>query len=1066
MNRMIAWFAGNSVAANVLMILILAAGLLTAFTITLEVFPEISMDTITVTVEYPGAAPEEVEEAICARIEESVDGLEGIKKITSTANENVGMVRIQLEVGADLRDVLDDVKNRVDGITSFPAETEEPVIQELDNRQQVINIALYGDIEEKPLRQLGDRVRDDLAALDGITLVSLVNARPYEISIEVSEDDLRRHGLTMSRVADAVRRSSVDLPGGSVRTEGGEILLRTIGEAEVGREFEEIVLLTRPDGTQLRVGDVAEVRDGFAETDQSSLFDERPAVILEVFRTGDQNALEVADKVNRYIEESVAWLPPGMRMAPWNDNSIILQQRLNLLLSNGLLGFILVFIVLALFLRFRLAFWVSLGIPISFLGALWMLPMLDVTINMLSMFAFIVVLGIVVDDAIIVGENIYTHQQRGGGGLRGAISGAQEVSKPVIFAILTTIAAFAPLMAIDGTMGKFMRVVPLVVIPCLVFSLIESLLILPAHLSHRKEVADADRTAFSRAWRRFQGRFADGLTTAVRRFYAPGLEVAIRWRYVTVAIGIATLSLTMGLWAGKYVGFVFFPDVPADFLTAGITMPLGTPVESTAEAAERIERSAARLRQEVLDETGEDVVVHTLTAIGSQPTAEQQARNGGQFGTTVSAGHVAEVTIELTPSEGRAIDSDYLVDRWRELTGAIPDAEEVVFGASIFSAGEPINVQLAGPDIQQLEAAAEELKLKLAEYDGVYEIADSFLEGKRELKLGIRPQAELVGLSMSDLGRQVRQAFYGEEAQRIQRGRDELKVMVRYPEEQRRSLDDVESMRIRTATGLEVPFSEVADVEAGRGYATITRVDRRRAINVTADVDESQTNASDVLADLGEEFLPQLTDRYIGMTFSFEGQNAEQRDTMAGLGLGLILASIGIYALLAIPLRSYIQPALIMAAIPFGLVGAVWGHVIMGMDLTILSMFGIVALAGVVVNDSLVMVDFINRYREEHGSLHDAVREAGVARFRPILLTSLTTFVGLSPLMFEESMQARFLIPMAVSLAYGVLFSTFITLILIPCGYTVLEDLRALFTRGTRPATEPGEEMPAIASGS
>jgi multidrug efflux pump subunit AcrB len=1043
-NRAIEWFAKNRVAANLLMALILAGGVITVLTVKLEVFPEVSQDLITVSVEYLGAAPEEVEEAVCQRIEEAIEGLDGVKKIVSNAQENFGVVNVELQVDADSRKVLDDIKNRVDAIDTFPEETEKPVITEITNRRQVVNVAVYGDTDEASLKVLGEKVRDEIGALPGITLVELTSARPYEISIEVSEDALRRHGLSFDRVAQMVRRSSIDLPGGSVKTSGGEILLRTKGQAYRGPEFESLVLLTRPDGTRLKLGDVATVIDGFEDTDVFTRFDGKPAVHVAVFRTGNQDALEVAATVEQYIEDTEPRLPEGIRLGTWQDSSKILRGRLSLLLRNGAAGFVLVFISLSLFLRFRLAFWVSLGIPISFMGAIWLMPTLDVSVNLISLFAFIVVLGIVVDDAIIVGENIFTWQQRTGKGLEGSIVGAQQVMKPVMFAVLTTVAAFAPLFGVEGNIGKIMAVIPLVVIPCLVFSLIESLLILPAHLSHRSTKTLEDRRAFSRAWRRFQSTFSDGLLRFVQRVYRPSLEFGLRRRYATLAVGLSTLLFTVGMVRGGWIAFQFFPDVESDFVTVALTMPQGTPVDVTSRAVERLERSAEQVHAELLEQAGEDVFLYTIAAIGEQPFRTVQAQNAGVTAGALQAAHLGEMTIELTPAEDRRTSSEDIVKRWRELAGSIPDAEEVKYSASLFSAGEDINIELTGPDLDELQVAASEVKRKLAAYQGVYEISDSFREGKREVKLRIKPQAELVGLTLADLGRQVRQAFYGEEAQRIQRGRDELRVMVRYPKDERRSLGDLENMRIRLPDGLEVPFSEVAEVDLGRGYASITRVDRRRSINVTADVDNEIASVGSLVADLDANVLPEIVGKHESMFYSFEGAQAQQRDTMGGLIKGFALAMVAIYALLAVPLRSYSQPIVIMLAIPFGLVGAAWGHVIMGLNLTIMSMFGIVALAGVVVNDSLVMVDFINRHREEGGELLAAVRDAGTARFRPIMLTSVTTFLGLTPLLLEKSMQAKFLIPMAVSLAFGVLFSTFISLVLVPSGYLVLVDLKSL----------------------
>jgi multidrug efflux pump subunit AcrB len=1053
----IAWFARNTVAANLLMVVIMAGGLISAFTVKREIFPEFDLDIITVAVPYLGAAPEEVEEGVNVRVEESIQGLDGIKRVTSTAAEGMGTVVVELELGADARKVLDDIKSRIDAIDTFPEQTEKPIIQELTNRRQVINLAVWGDADETTLKRLAERVRDEIASTPGISQVELANAPPYEISIEVSENTLRRHGLSFDFVARAVRRSSLDMPGGSVKTEGGEILLRTKGQAYRGREFEDLVLLTRPDGTHLRLGDVATVVDEFADTDQFSRFDGKPAILLQVFRTGDQGALEVGDKVKAYALEAQSWLPEGVQINAWRDQTKVLRDRLDLLTRNGLNGFLLVVGVLALFLRFRLAAWVSLGIPISFLGALWLMPTLDVSVNLFSLFAFIVVLGIVVDDAIIVGENIYTHHQRHGEPLKAAIEGAREVSVPVVFAVLTTVAAFMPMLAVPGGIGKIMRVMPMIVIPALLFSLVESLWILPAHLSHLRsrdtsEVANGGSRRWG--WYRVQSRVVAGLHYVIERRYKPTLELALRWRYVTLAVGVATLIFTVGLVGAGWVRFIFFPQVEADFVIAALTMPQGTPVEVSSEAVAHLERTAEEVREEMQVAGEPGLYKHAISTIGDQP---QSAQLGGPVSggdVNLSGSHLGEVFVELAPAEDRTVGSEDIANRWRQRAGSIPDAVQLRVSSSLFSPGEDVDVQLTGADVAELRAAAAELKRRLAEYPGVYDIGDSFREGKREVKLQIKPAAELLGLTLGDLGGQVRQAFYGEEAQRIQRGRDDIRVMVRYPKEERRSLADMENMRIRTPDGSEVPFSQVAEVEPGRGYASITRVDRRRAVNVTASVDASLATPGDIVADLDARVMPEIRAEHPGILYTFEGSQAEQRDTLGGLQRGFTLALLMIYALLAIPLRSYLQPLVIMSAIPFGLVGAVWGHVIMGLDLTILSMFGAVALSGVVVNDSLVMVDFINRHRRTH-ALAEAVREAGVARFRPILLTSLTTFFGLLPLLLERSLQAKFLVPMAVSLGFGVVFATAISLILVPSGYVIAEDLKSGVQRLLGASEEP-----------
>lgn len=1062
MKRLIAWFAANGVAANLLMLVLVVGGLITIPAIPKEVFPEFASGLITVRVPYPGAAPEVVEEGVVVRVEEAIEDLEGIDEIRSTSAENVGVVTVEIASGASAERVLADVKSRVDAIDTFPEEAEEPVVEEVVQRRQVINVAVHGEADERTLKLLGERVRDEVQALPEITQVELVAVRPYEVAIEVSEQALREYGLTFSEVAGAIRRASLDLGGGSLTTTGGEILLRTEGQAYQGRQFEELPLLTLPDGTRLEVGDVATVIDGFADTDQASRFDGAPTAMVQVFRVGDQSALAISAAVESYVAEAQARMPEGIELTTWQDDARILRSRLSLLVRNGRTGLILVFLVLALFLRLSLAGWVALGIPISFLGAFLVMPTFDVTINLISLFAFIVVLGIVVDDAIVVGESIYSEFEAGKTRLRAAVDGAHTVSTPVVFAILTTVAAFSPLLAVGGNTGKIMKVIPVIVIATLAFSLVESLFVLPNHLSHltheEKRVGPVRR-----AWQRVRRGFAGGLDWTIEHLYRPSLRWALTWRWVTVAIALALLLGVGGLVAGGWVRFVFFPPVEADNVVAVLRMPQGTPAEQTAAAVRRIERAALELEREIETEGGEPVVRHLLASIGEQPYTSAQRGGPGGGGGGPSAGHLGEVNVELVPSEERSITSNQIAEAWRERTGPIAGAEELTFTSSLFSAGSPIYVQLAGGDQGELERVAAKIKRALGGYPGVEDVSDTYQAGKEEIELDVTAEGQAAGLTLADVARQTRQAFYGEEAQRIQRGRDEVKVMVRLPEAGRRTLGDLESLRFRATGGVEVPFSTAVTARTSRGPAAIQRVDRRRVLAVTADVDEDEANANQILADLAANVLPGILADHPGVSYTFEGEQQEQRDTLGGLLRGFLFALLAIYALLAIPFKSYAQPLIVMSAIPFGLIGAVLGHLLMGIDLTILSMFGIVALTGVVVNDSLVMVDFINRkYREGH-PLRASIRESGVDRFRPILMTSLTTFAGLAPLLLERSVQAKFLIPMAVSLAFGVLFATFITLILVPTGYFLLEDAREALARalGRRGGEEQSAESPA-----
>jgi multidrug efflux pump subunit AcrB len=1052
-NGWIAWFSTNHVAANLLMVSILFAGLVTLPNVKKEVFPEIEPNLITVAVAYPGATPTEVEEGICQRIEEAVEGVTGVDVVRSSAAEGAGQTSIETLVGADIQRVFNDVKNRVDSITTFPEQAEEPIVQRVVLRKEVINVAIHGNARERTLKELAERIRDELLVLPEITQIDVTAARNYEISIEVSEEALRRHGLTFDAVATAVRRSSLDLPAGSIKSEGGEILVRSLGQAYRGDEFARIALLTAPDGSRVTVGDVATVVDGFEDTDLSARFDGESTVLLKVYRVGDQDALAITQAVRDFVADRADEMPAGVSLTTWRDESKILRGRIDLLLRNAATGLVLVLLVLSLFLQLRLAFWVALGIPISFLGSVALMPTMDVSVNVISLFAFLVVLGIVVDDAIVVGENVFKYFGRGLSSPDASIKGSKEVAAPVTFAVLTTVVAFLPMFNVPGTDAQIWRVIPLIVIPTLLFSLVESKLILPAHLALMKQ-ADPDRRPWvvARLWMVVQGVFSNGLMWFIRSVYQPSLETLLRWRYATLSCAVVLLGLTVLLAASGWVRFTFFPQVDGDNAIAQLTMPRGTPVDETSRLVARMERAAREVQEEVDREFppigAPSNVEHMLATVGAQPFAAEQSQNSGQGRGAIadSGGHLGEINVQLVDGEQRTLSSEEFTRRWRERVGQIPEAIELSYASSYFSTGKDIDVQLAHDDLDVLQVAAEELEARLATYAGVIDIGNTFRTGKPEIRLAIKPTAEPLGLTLEDLARQVRAAFYGEEAQRILRGRDEIKVMVRYPEEERRSLSDLENLRVRTPAGDEVPFHEVASASWGRGYATIERSDLRRVVRVQGEVDDQVqgANADQINQALRERELPALLAAHDGLTYSFEGDQKQKMETLGGLASGFLLALFLMYALLAIPFRSYLQPLLVMSAIPFGLVGAIWGHVVMGFDLSIMSMFGIIALSGVVVNDSLVLVDFINKRREdvEHGGLLTAVRIAGGQRFRPILLTSLTTFAGLTPLMLEKSFQAKFLIPMAVSLAFGVMFATIITLVIVPCLYLMLEDIK------------------------
>ncbi len=1065
MKSAIAWFAHNHVAANLLMLLLIVGGLVAIPSIQQKSFPDINIDMVQIGVPYLGAAPEEVEEGVCIRIEEEIFGIEGIEKITSSAAEGACGVTAELLDGYPIDRALSEIKNAVDSISTFPVETEKPVIKHIVIKRDAAQIALSGDVDEDALKVIGEQVRDELASLSGITQVDLTNARDYEISVEVSEASLQRYGLTFAQVADTVRRGSLDRPGGSIKTESGEVLLRTKGQAYVAEDFERLVVLTREDGTRLLLGEVARIVDGFEDDDRYASFDGKPAVLVKVYRVGDQRVLEVAQKAKDYVAAVGARLPEGITATFWQDGSRALRDRLDILIRNGLSGFVLVFVVLALFLRLRLAIWVSIGVPLSILGAFALFPPLDLSIDVISLFAFILVLGLLVDDAIVVGENIHRHQEAAEEPLQAAITGAQEVAIPVIFGVLTTVVAFLPLVQAPGTMGQIFGTIGIVTMCCLFFSLVESQLVLPAHLGHMKIGSRGKPPrdgSISARWQRGQRVLSTSLERLASDIYRPALVKVIEWRYTAVATAVALLLLVGSTLTAGYLKFSFFPAVEADYVTARLSMAPGTPVEVTDRAVAQLEESAKRVKAQLDREyevDGGSVVKHFLRSVGEQPSTG--GRNPGNADTALSASHLGEVTIELVGGDDRPLPAKEVVQLWRDETPAIPDVEELLFTSSLFSAGDPINVELKSSDVIELEAAADRLKARLAAYSGVFDISDSFEGGKEEIQLDILPAAESLGLTLDDLATQVRHAFYGAEAQRIQRGRDDIRVMVRYPEDQRRSLVDLENLRVRTPDGGEVPFYAVARASQEVGYSTIRRSDRQRVINVTADVDLREGNANEILADLQKGFLADLTRDHPGMSYSLEGEQREQAETLGALIRNYIFALVLIYVLLAVPLRSYTQPLLIMSVIPFGVVGAILGHLLMGFNLSMMSVFGVVALSGVVVNSSLVLVHYVNERRNEGVPLFDAVHAAGTARFRPIVLTSITTFAGLTPLLLEMNVGSAFLKPMATSLGFGVVVATGISLFLVPSAYVILEDLKGIASRrgqGAGDQSSPGPE--------
>lgn len=1014
----IAWMARHAVTANLFMVVLLVGGFLWGSKIKQELFPEFEIDVVNVSVAYPGASPEEVERGIIFAVEEAVEGIEGVKEITSTANEGSGNVRIEMIDGGDINRLAQDIKNEVDRITSFPEETEEPNVAIAARKRAVVSLALYGRQSDWVLRQTAEEIQDTLLLDPEITQVDLSGIRDFEISIEISQETLRIYNLTLDEVADRIAAASVELPGGAIKTDGGDVLVRMKERRYYGNEFAIIPIITSNDGTEVLLEDIAEIKDDFKETDSFATFNGEPSIMIDVYRIGDQTPITVSDALKNKMTAIRQNLPPGLSIDIIRDRSDHYRQRLNLMLRNGFIGLGLVFILLAVFLEIRLAFWVSLGIPVSFLGSFLILSPLGVSINMITMFAFIIALGIVIDDAIVAGENIYHYRQEGLPWINAAIRGARDIAMPVTFSVLTNIVAFIPMLFIPGIMGKVFKHIPFVVISVFAISLIECLFVLPAHLGHQKEKQSA---GFLGWIQKKQNAFSIRFSRFIRMRYGPFLRFVLSNRYITFFSGIAILILTIGLIQSGRMGFELFPKIESDFSQATIILPYGTAVQKTLN----IQQKAVNAAKEVAKKNGGDKLVK------------------GIF--TKIAENESQTRVYLTDPDIRPISTAEFTSQWRKAAGTPVGIESIKFESDVGGPGRgsAITLELRHNDLKVLKEASAELADSLSYFPRVSDIDDGFAPGKQQIDFQVKPEARSLGLSSREIARQIRNAYYGSEVLRQLRGKNEVKVMLRLPLEERLSEYHLEEMILRTPSGKEIPLRQAVTFNRGRAYTSIDRRNAQRVVTVSADV-RPRSKAGEISKSLKADILPRLQVNYPGLSYGFEGRQADTSESMESLMYGLLMALIAIYAMLAIPFNSYIQPIIVMACVPFGIVGAVIGHLLMGYSLSVMSMFGVVALSGVVINDSLVMIDFANKRRRSGIPDLEAIQEAGIQRFRPIMLTTLTTFGGLSPMIFETSRQAKFLIPMAISLGFGIVFATVITLVLVPSLYMIIADIKKL----------------------
>ncbi|QDU64426.1 Multidrug resistance protein MdtC [Planctomycetes bacterium Pan216] len=1046
MKKIVTWAVNNSPAMNTLMVAVLGVGALCAFTLRRESFPQFELDYVLITVVYPGASPAEVEEGICLKIEEAIRGIEGIKKLETVSREGSGFGIAEIDPNArDVQTVVNDIRSEVDRIPSFPETAEDPEIKQVTLRSPAIRLSVIGGDRDDPemewkLRQITEDVRNELLQIPTITNVDLQAVRPYQIDVEISEETLRAHELTLQQVAEIIRKENLEVPAGNIQTRSTTYLVRGKNKYLTGKKIAEIPILTQPNGAVLRVGDLGTVRDGFEDQPIISEVDGQPGMVMVVNKTDKEDLLEIVQAVNDYAATKV--MPPGYELRVWGSEWRMVRDRLDLLTRSGISGLILVFIVLALFLEIRLAFWVALGIPIAVFGTCAVMYFSGATLNMISMFAFVLALGIVVDDAIVVGENVYKHRQMGKPAMKAAIDGTVEVGPSVIASVTTTIIAFVPLLCVSGVMGKFIAVMPMAVISMLAISILESLFVLPCHLRH----SSSPETSWYRRWlgsrnplrllveaflfafNRARGYVSRGLEWFVEHYYLPSLQWGLNRPALAISSALSMLVLSFGLVVGGFTPWSVFPTLDMDTIVGKIVYPNGTPKEVLDRATQRMEEAARHVVADY-EAAGTPILNTIFRSVG-----DVRGQDGNWEDR--SGGHVGQVTMDMIPSDERQVKSTEIIRKWREALGEVAGAEKVTFGGPrIGPGGQPIEFKLVGEDLDRLDAAANKVKERLRSYPGVFDVADSYEPGKWELQLNVREDAKMMGQQMADLADTVRATYYGDEVMRLQRGRHEIKLMVRYPKEERESLANFEEIRVRTDEGDEIPLQALADVKVDRGPAAISRIDQLRAITITADVDEDTANASEVVADLKKSFMPGLFEEFPGMGVRWEGQQQQSDESIASLMIGFLIAAFVMFSLLTLEFRSYTQPAIVMAVIPFGAIGAILGHLCLGLPITMFSLFGMVALAGVVVNDSIVLIDFINHRREGGMTMREALLDAGRRRVRPILLTSITTVAGLLPILLERSIQAQILIPMAVSVSFGLMLGTIWVLIMVPIFY-------------------------------
>jgi len=1039
-------FVRNSVLANILSITVVFLGVTAATMMVREEMPSVSFDTIRIVVAFPGANPEEVEEGISRKIEEAIKGLEGVKTYLSLSLENQSETIIEIDEAYNGQEVLDRVRIEVESIDTFPATAEKPVISSPVNSEPVMALYINGLASQKSLQEWSYRLKDELMALPEVSQVELYGIKDYQINIEIPEKSLREYGISFAQVAEAIRRSNLNRSSGVIKNETEEIRLRTVGRKYTGSELSSVIVLANRDGNVVTLDKIATIRDGFSEDEIISEVNGTTAILLSIFKTSNEDAIRISGSVREFVDTTQQKLPPGSSIGVMFDNSDSIRHQVDILVKNGIVGLIIVFAILWLFLSARLSLWTGTGILISVMGGLALVWAIGGTINMVSIFGFIMVLGIIADDAIVVGESIAWHRAQGEPPIQAAIDGFIEVGLPVLTAVLTTVIAFVPLMFIDGVMGKFIRILPIIVIACLVISLVESFVILPAHLSH---LPDPNRIPKKRHsiltildW--LPSLVSRKLDSFASNSYARFLRLALQWRYVVFNAAIFLLLVSLGLTQGGFLNFELLPQRDGYYLTARVEFPEGTPLSVTQKAIRQLEEGFLSLADKTETSSGEPLVENILTLAGQAPDSEI-----GEYGAIGS--HLGGVQIIMLAAEKRGVHSEKILKQWKEEVGPIYGVKSVSFsGMAMGNPGKPIEIGIDGHDLEEAAAVAEEMKRRLLNYDGVFDVQSDFVKGKNELQFSLKPTARSLGVTVQDLADQLYAGYFGEEVLRIQRGRDNVKIKVRYTLEEKNRLSSLENVLIRTGNGVEVPLNVIASVKTVPGSSAITRVDGLRRVTVTADVDTSVIYPDEIIESLSNGLFKEVSSMHPNIRFVLDGDAGETEESFDTMIVGFILAVLIIYMLIATLFRSYLQPLVILIVIPFGVIGAIWGHFALGYTLTMISMFGMVGLTGIVINDAIVLIECINTNIKNRIPFKEALIQGGTRRFRAVFLTSITTIGGLAPLIIETDSYATTLIPMAITIVFGILFATVLTLVLIPSLLMILNDLRLIYTRGVR----------------